>query len=108
MNRFVPETCSKGVPISAGTIAINCKITFPPADNLDSVADPGSHGLLASRAGAWLFDGLSVCPWHGGSEVVDAAFAFALKEFCRQEPPHCRCSSNAAMTSNEKTFIRTT
>jgi hypothetical protein len=104
----VPEPCSKSVPMSAGRIAVNCKVTFPPADNLDSVADPGSHGLFESRAGAWPFDGLSVWPWHGGSELVDGASAFPLKEFCRQKPPHCRCRSNAAMTSQEKTFIRTT
>ena len=81
MNLLVLETSFDGVPILTGKIAVNCKVTFLPTGDLNAVTDPKLHGLWPSCDGGWLFDGFSACPWHGGSELVDAASTCALKDF---------------------------
>src|SRR2546422_11628009 len=92
-------------PTVAGNIKGICKVTFPPEDSLESATGPWLQGLLPSRDGAWPFEGISACLWHGGSGLVDGVSILPSKELKRHDSPHCKCSSNTPTSSAENIFI---
>src|SRR5437870_8585711 len=93
MKPVMPKSNAATGPTVAGNIKGICKVTFPPEDSLESATGPWLQGPLASCDGAWPFEGISACLWHGGSGLVDGVSIFPSKEPKRHDPPHCKCST---------------
>ena len=105
MKRIMPQSNAARGPTVAGNIAGIGTVTFPPEDSLESATGPWLQGLLPSREGAWPFEGISACLWHGGSGLVDGVSILPSKEPKRHDPPHCKCSNNTPTSSAENIFI---
>src|SRR2546427_12850485 len=105
MNRIMPQSNAARGPTVAVTIAGIGKVPFPPEHSLESATGPWLQGLLPSRDGAWPFEGISACLWHGGSEFVDGVSILPSKEPKRHDPPHCKWSSNTPTRRAENIFI---
>src|SRR2546422_11654577 len=86
MKRIMPQSNAARGPTVAGNIAGIGKVIFPPEDSLESATGPWLQGLLPSRDGAWPFEGISACLWHGGSEFVDGGSILPSKAPNRQGP----------------------
>src|SRR5207245_10645285 len=105
MKPVMPKSNAATGPTVAGNIKGICKVTFPPEDSLESATGPWLQGLLPSRDGAWPFEGISACLWHGGSEFVDGVSILPSKEPKRHDPPHCKRSSNTQNRRAEDIYI---
>src|SRR5436309_10762143 len=105
MKRIMPQSNAARGPTVAGNIAGIGKVTFPPEDSLESATGPWLQGLLPSRDGAWPFEGISACLWHGGSEFVDGVSILPSKEPKRHDPPHSKRSSNEPTRAAGNIFI---
>ena len=105
MKPVMPKSNAARGPTVAGNIAGIGTVTFPPEDSLESATGPWLQGPLASCDGAWPFEGISACLWHGGSELVDGTSTCLPKELKRRDPPHCKWSSNTPTRRAENIFI---
>src|SRR2546428_12951048 len=105
MKPVMPKSNAATGTTVAGNIKGICKVTFPPEDSLESATGPWLQGPLASCDGAWPFEGISACLWHGGSEFVDGGAIFPLKGAERHCPPHFQCSRQTTNRRGGNNFI---